>query len=361
MQTLKAVIPVSKSVAGYQVSPAVNNSYLLVNDLLAAGTEVFRITAGKDQGEFFIPFSSKVKNVLEKTAAENGMTIRAVKKRPASNLRKITPRKIALWDNYGGSLSSGWVRWLMEQYHFPIQLVYAKDIDAGELHNKFDIILFVTRAIPAVKQPGEGNDVWREPKEEEIPAEFHNQLGSITAEKSIPQLKKFMEEGGSVFTIGSSTSLAYHIGLPVRNALTEMTADGVEKALPGEKYYIPGSILQVSVDSSRQAAWGMGSKADVYFDSSPVFKISPDAVSRGTVKPLMWFDNNKPLRSGWAWGQAYLQGGVTAFEANVGKGKLFAFGPEITFRSQSYGTFKLLFNQLYSVDEEANKALIVRQ
>jgi hypothetical protein len=39
---------------------------------------------------------------------------------------------------------------------------------------------------------------------------------------------------------------------------------------------------------------------------------------------------------------------VAAFEANVGKGKLIAFGPEITFRAQSYGTFKVLFNQLYS-------------
>jgi hypothetical protein len=53
------------------------------------------------------------------------------------------------------------------------------------------------------------------------------------------------------------------------------------------------------------------------------------------------------LRSGWAWGQAYLKDGVAAFVANVGKGKLYAFGPEITFRGQAQGTFKLLFNQLY--------------
>ncbi|MEY3945522.1 MAG: hypothetical protein RJB03_228, partial [Bacteroidota bacterium] len=35
------------------------------------------------------------------------------------------------------------------------------------------------------------------------------------------------------------------------------------------------------------------------------------------------------------------------FEAKVGKGRLYAFGPEITFRAQSHGTFKLVFNQLY--------------
>jgi hypothetical protein len=53
------------------------------------------------------------------------------------------------------------------------------------------------------------------------------------------------------------------------------------------------------------------------------------------------------VRSGWAWGQSYLKNGVAAFDAQVGKGKLIAYGPEITFRAQTHGTFKLVFNQLY--------------
>ena len=123
--------------------------------------------------------------------------------------------------------------------------------------------------------------------------------------------------------------------------------NGQEKKLPGEKFYIPGSVLRVSVDSTEQAAWGMNKETDVYFDASPVFNIAPDANAKGIVKPIAWFPNNKPLRSGWAWGQAYLQDGVSSFVAKVGEGKLYAFGPEITFRSQTHGTFKFLFNELY--------------
>jgi hypothetical protein len=33
----------------------------------------------------------------------------------------------------------------------------------------------------------------------------------------------------------------------------------------------------------------------------------------------------------------------------VGKGTLYLFGPEITFRAQPHGTFKLLFNTLYGM------------
>jgi hypothetical protein len=142
--------------------------------------------------------------------------------------------------------------------------------------------------------------------------------------------------------------LAYHLDLPVRNAMVEMGKDGQERRLPAEKYYVPGSVLRVNVDNSLASAWGMAKIADVYFNNSPVFRISTDEVLKGNIKPILWFANSSPLRSGWAWGQAYLRDGITAFEAKVGKGTLYAFGPEITFRAQTHGTFRLLFNQLYS-------------
>ncbi|GLU52771.1 M14 family metallopeptidase [Dyadobacter frigoris] len=337
---------VASGSAGYVIKASVNDAFVAVNDLLKAGAEVYRLA----DGTFYIPQSAKSKSIVEKTSKELGMQIGAVGKKPGGTLQKVAPLRVALWDTYGGSMPSGWVRWMLEQYHFPFSLIYAKEIDASDLKSKYDVIVFVTRAISA---PSSRDSVMnamfagRGPKEEEVPEEFRSTMGSITAAKSIPQLKKFMEAGGKILTIGSSTGLAYHLGLPVRNAITEVKKDGGSEPLQGEKFFIPGSLLSVSVDTAARASWGMSPKTDVYFDNSPVFTVSPDAIANGTIKPLAWFPNASPLRSGWAWGQAYLQGGVAAFEANVGKGKLYAFGPEITFRSQSHGTFKWLFNQLY--------------
>jgi hypothetical protein len=64
------------------------------------------------------------------------------------------------------------------------------------------------------------------------------------------------------------------------------------------------------------------------------------------VRPIARF-GSEPLRSGWAWGERYLESGVIAAEAAVGEGKLFLFGPEILFRAQPHGTFKLFFNSIY--------------
>lgn len=341
---------IGSPLAGYLLNAKANNTFIAVNDLLAAGADVFRLPDGTDRqlaaGTFFVPASAKAKTILNKSAKELGLEITGVAKRPAGQLLKVSPQRIALWDTYGGSMPSGWVRWLMEQFHFPMKLIFVQDIDKGDLRKNYDVIVFVTQAIPPAGRASE-TQVRRDPKPEEIPADFRSWLGRVTPEKSIPQLSAFMEAGGSIVTIGSSTNLAYHLNLPVKNALVEMTGSGQSKPLPNEKFYVPGSVLRVSLDSTQKATWGMPALTDVYFEHSPVFTVAPEAIAKGTVTPLAWFSTDKSLRSGWAWGQSYLQDGVAAFMAPIGAGKLYCFGPEITFRGQAHGTFKLLFNQLY--------------
>ena len=104
-------------------------------------------------------------------------------------------------------------------------------------------------------------------------------------------------------------------------------------------------MLSAKVDVSQPAAAGMRERTDFFFDNSPVFTLGPGAAQAG-VRAIAWFDGPTPLRSGWAWGQRYLDGGVIAVEARVGKGRVLLFGPEILQRAQPHGTFKLLFNGL---------------
>ena len=344
---------VKNSSAGYVLDARANQSYKAVNNLINGGVDVYRISNVANEsvysnGSFYIASNAKAKLIIDKTVAENNVQFIAVDQKPA-DLSKIKKARIALWDTYGGSMPSGWIRLILEKFNYAFDVIYPKDIDTGNLRSKYDVIVFVGGAIPAVSSNANANTDLRfnEPNPDSIPAEYRNRLGRITAAKSIPQLKLFMEAGGNIVAIGSSTQLAYHLKLPVANAMVEIV-NGEEKTLGRDKYYTPGSILQMMVDNNQTATSGLNKLTDIYFDNSPVFKLNPDAVSSGVIKPLAWFGNNKILRSGWSWGEMYLKNGITAFEAVVGKGKLFAFTPEITFRAQSWGTFKLLFNQLYS-------------
>lgn len=341
----KQEVPTGK---GYLVDAHINNAFIVVNDLLKAGVKVFRLPAGvTGAGSFYIPSSAKAREVLVKDAAQFGIPVAVSDNKPAG-LTPISPLRIGIWNNYGGSIPAGWISWLMEQYHFPYRFVYTSAIDSGKLRSKYDMIIFATGAIPDTGKPKKARNGYesKPPKPEELPAEYRGWLGKITADTSIPQLKKFLEEGGRIVTIGSSTNLAYHLQLPVQNALMEKNSKNEWKPLSGTKYYIPGSLLLADIDTTAPETFGMAARNDVYFERSPVFKLGATG-DTASIKKLVWFSDDKPLHSGWAWGQQYLKNGIAAFTAPVGKGKLYAFGPEITFRGQSHSTFKLLFNQLY--------------
>jgi hypothetical protein len=346
----------AKTVAGYLLSHQVNDAFVATNRLLAAKEEVFWLKApiavgGKayGAGTIYIPAKPTTRPLLEKLAAELGLSFDATPERPAADSLKLRPVRIALWDRYGGSMDSGWIRWMFEQA-FPTQfeVVYAPTLDAGNLNAKYDVIIFPGGAIPGVAGAGgrRGGGGFREEAAASIPAEFRDRIGSVTVEKTVPQLRTFVEQGGTLLAIGSSTSIAYHFHLPLANALVERTPEGTERPLGSEKFYIPGSILQLALDDTNPLAYGLGGKVDAFYDNDPAFRLGPDAVVGG-VRPVAWFDSGEPLRSGWAWGQGYLRDSAAIVEAPLGKGKVLLFGPEITFRAQPHGTFKLLFNGIY--------------
>jgi len=346
--------------AGYCLDPGVNDAFLAVNRLLKSGEKVIRLKdslstrkASIPAGAFYIPARPSSIAQLKVLARETGLTFEAVDASPGKNDILLKSVRIGLWDQYGGSSASGWVRWLLEQFEFNFNLVFAPELDAGNLAAKYDVIIFVGGAIP--EHPKSGTTSRRRyspPELDKVPAAYRNLVGTVSANKTIPQLKQFLKNGGTILTIGSSTTLAYHLDLPISNALTESTTEGKIQALPMEKYFIPGSILRTHINIREPLAAGLSEELDVLFNRSPVFRLDPDAGLKG-VRPVAWFDTDNPLRSGWAWGQHHLKGGVAVIDAQIGRGRLVLFGPEITFRAQSHGSFKLLFNGIYL---EAGKA-----
>jgi len=84
----------------------------------------------------------------------------------------------------------------------------------------------------------------------------------------------------TILTIGSSTALGYHFGLPIKDALVERVAGGVERPLPREKYYVPGSLLEARIDNTNPLAYGMEQRAIVFYDESPRSGCSPRRRSR---------------------------------------------------------------------------------
>ena len=339
--------------AGYLLSHEPNDAFIAVNRLLRANAEVHwliqPVTTGArtwGPGTFFIADRGNVRTILETLTTEKGLSFTRVAARPQGESVRVRPVRIGLWDRYGGSMPSGWTRWILEQFEFPFEVVFPPTLDTGNLRQRFDVLVFVEGAIPGVSQGGGrggqgggrgGGGGGRGDADPDIPAEYRDQVGSISAETTIPRLKTFVEQGGTIITIGSSAeNMAAHLGLPVQDHL-----EGAGR----NDYYVPGSVLEATIDNTLPIAHGMGSTTHLFFQNSPVFRLGPGAAEAG-VQPIGRFEAN-PLRSGWAYGQERLTGGVIGMQARVGRGHVYMFGPEIVFRAQPHATFKLLFNGIY--------------
>ncbi len=335
--------------AGYLISHRVNDSFVLVNRLIKAGCDVYWLR--KDQlinsrdfgtGAIWVPATAPCSALIQEASKRLGVDALGLTAPPDGDSYKLQTTRIALYDQYGGLITSGWERWLFEQYEFPFQLVFPKTLDAGDLKSQFDVIVFTDGSF---RNRGEGErERDRQPDPEKVPERYRASLGKITEAKTIPALRQFMESGGTVIAIGSAARMAKDLGVPVENYIDQ----------PREKYYVPGSLLRIDVDVDNPLAYGMPNQVDVFFDNSPVFRLLPENVTKRAT-PVAWFSTAKPLISGWAWGQQYLDGGTAIAEAHVGQGKLVLFGPEITFRAQPHATFKFLFNALdYSTAKPAH-------
>ena len=109
-----------------------------MNQLLAAGEEVRRLKEPfvaegikHPPGMFFVTRKEGTLALLEKIAAELGTRFIGSQEAPGKEAVALKPVRIGLWDRYGGSMPSGWTRWLLEQFEFPFQVVYPPELDKG--------------------------------------------------------------------------------------------------------------------------------------------------------------------------------------------------------------------------------------
>ena len=305
--------------AGYFLSHHQNDSAVAVNRLLHAGAPVYwlgdRSIASEDRtGSIYVPPGDGARDILAGAARELGIAVTAADIAPNGSMLRLRPLRIGLWDRYGGATSSGWIRWILERYEFPFELAFVQSIDRGDLAGKYDVLILPDDA--------EIQRVDRTPLN--VPSQYRDQTGVLTAARSVPALRSFAENGGTVIAIGQAGRIAASLGVHA-----EATS-----------YDIPGSILRTEVDNTTPIGFGFERNVDVFFDNSPIFRLS------GSVIPVARFEAAS-LRSGWARGQEQLAGALAAADVPLGRGRIIVFGPQIAFRAQSHATFKFLFNAIY--------------
>ncbi len=364
----------SRGTAGYLVSHGNSNSYIAANRLLASGEKVYWLKQGMEHdgqrhpvGTMFVAESSGTFDKVAAMAAELGLDFVGLNDAPKGAALQLKPLRIGLFDSFGGNMPTGWTEWILKDYEFPVELVYGKQINAGNLNEKFDVLMFLTglpraggrdRNEQAFRRGGQGRAMDQETLDKIAaampPWEDWSNLAdrrvSLNSEESIPSLKAFVEGGGTLVAIGNQTAnVIAHFDLPIGVGPFVTDEEGNQRPAPSSEFFIPGSLVWTDVDTNHPIGYGAPARLATMFRRSPVL-----LPGEGIKGPVTYADQEQ-LASGWAIGQELLKGGSVMAGQQVGNGQVLLYGADVLYRGQPTASYKLVFNGLYaSTAEEVN-------
>lgn len=330
--------------AAYAIDPRANDAFVAVNRLLKAGDHVTRATAAFEAdgkpwaaGTFLVTArGTQTHDRLVQHAAALGLQVTALDTPPSVTQTPLRAPRIGLYHAWGGNMDEGWTRWLLEQYEFPYTRLHDKDIRAGNLRARFDVIVLPDATYESMMNglaPGS------------MPEDY---VGGMTPH-GVNHLYTFTQAGGTLVTLDSAASLPLTaFGLPIRNVAGEQ---------PGTNFYIPGTLVRLVLDPTHPVAWGMPEQAAGFFAHSAAFQAGRgrsrfDAelgVGGGTVDgvhTVASYAGKDLLMSGWLLGDRVIANRAAVIDATVGQGRVVLIGFRAQHRAQPHATFKLLFNSL---------------
>jgi hypothetical protein len=348
----------SVGVGSYVIASNANNAFRAVNRLLAAGVSVARVVHGggasahesgrgasahesgggasAPQGSFLVTIKDTTQGRLLSTVVrEAGVDASRVDRLPRIAMPAIRPARIGLYKSWVANMDEGWTRWLFEQYGFAYTTIADADVRAGNLRERFDVIVLpdqTPRRIIAGHQPADrpAAGPWGP-----VPTEYQGGIGDV----GVQALKAFVEAGGRLVTLDAASDL------PIESFGGPFTRiKNVTSGVPRTTFYCPGSVLRLAVDTSHPVAFGMSTAPAAYFANSRAFETDdPAAVSVARYAA----DPKDVLMSGWLLGADRIANRHAVLDVKFGEGRvlMFAFRPQ--FRAQPHATFKLVFNALY--------------
>jgi Zinc carboxypeptidase len=343
-----------KSSKGYLIADDTNSSLYALFALLAQNVKAYRLTSGADPGTIYIPAQPGIDAKLSKAAADFSLDIKPAPSIPSGNALSVKLPRIGLYQSWVASMDEGWTRFLFDQNHIPYTRLVDADIRKGGLDQKFDVIVLPDNSARAITagsrgfgegespaapsgngaQAGAGGRSRRSASNDEggspppqTPPEFTGGLGP----DGVSALEAFTNSGGTIIALNRASEVYTKKGGAVENGL-----DSIDR----RQFYIPGSILQVSVDRTSPIAFGSTATVPIFYENGPVFRVSPDAQSVAS------FNTDTPLLSGWVQGGNLLKGTSVIAQQNIGKGHVILFGFRPQYRAISEVTYKFLFNAL---------------
>ncbi len=249
--------------------------------------------------------------------------------------RPLTGGRIGVWQSWSANMDEGWTRFFCDMQGLAYTKLHNADIERGGLATRVDAIILADVNASVLD---------RAPSAADVPM-THGGFGAA----GVAALQHFVREGGTLVAWGGSARwVAAKFQLPmefVRLPRQERNfGSDPDNTAPRARFNIPGSLLWTEPVDMAPLNDGLPHRLAVFFDNDSAMTLTDD--KNPALEGRLRYAKEGLVAAGWAEGEALVAGHNAALTLRHGKGRvtLFAFSP--IFRTQTWGTFRLVLNAL---------------
>ncbi|MBS0363095.1 MAG: hypothetical protein JSR98_17090, partial [Proteobacteria bacterium] len=353
-----AAAPVDKAVVSGSIEAAGAPAYaVLDHGAITLATLRYRLKgqpiriaeAGFKAGVVDVPAGSfivdgKAYEALKAAVVPLGLTAVALKDKPTVATHEAANPRVAVYSTWGSTQNVGWVRYAFDQFETPYDLIFKDEVRKGGLKAKYDVIVVPSQG-RSTKNLVFDIPMTGKPLPYTKTAEFPTQgaygsspdiRGGMGLE-GVTELRKFVEAGGTLITLGDSSALPGEYGI----------AGDVEVSRPAAGFYAPGPIVTAKIlKPANPIFYGYtGTETTVRWASTALLSLP----IRDQQDVLMSFPGgDKAVQSGLMNGASQIKDRPAIVDLPVGQGQVLMFATNPVYRWQNFGEFRMLYNALFS-------------
>jgi hypothetical protein len=328
-----AIVPLAGRISGsgpdLLLDPAQNNAFRAINQAWKQGGTVHRIPAAGSAAQKLL-----VRGMSEAAQKEIVETLALVAERTTAtaDVPALKRPRIGLFRPWGSSMDEGWTRWVLEQYGFEFVSLRPADFKTPLVEKVDVVVLTEDGRIPVEGGGGRGRGG---PPGAGGGRGVRAEYADVVSAADLERFEQFVRAGGTVVCLGGAGTFAIsQFKLPITN---------VAAGLRPEEFFLRGSIVEVTVDTTHPLMAGMPAKSALFVDGGPVFETAGEFAGRVLAR---YQDEGTPLLSGYLIGPSHMNGKAAALDVPLDRGHVILLGFRPQWRGQSFGTLKVLFNAL---------------
>jgi hypothetical protein len=287
-----------------------------------------------------------------------GLSAVALGSAPDVPMHDLDLPRVAVYSTWGDTQDVGWVRYTLDHFEVPYDLIFKERVRRGQLRTAYDVIVVPNQAGSAKRLvfdiESRGTPVSYRRTDRFSYLGVYGESDDITGGmglEGVAELERFVKAGGVLVTLGAASFFPADFGVAPR----------VDASRPSPQFYAPGPLVDAEIlkpehpifygyhTATIPVRYANGPLLTVQVDRDPSDAPGPPPLSPAV---LMRFPGGaQHVLSGLMRGANEIRNRPAIVDRPSGDGRVILFATNPCYRWENFGEFNLLFNTLLNFND----------